>query len=153
VANARVDVVGQEEIPLVVDLYGQVFRPAKGAEFFRRRFLGRHNPLILIASLGERPVGFFTGFELKPGVYFAWLFGILPDCRRMGIASQLMDAMHAWVKDNEYHTIRFECQNQHRAMLHMAIASGYDVVGIRWDPDRNANLVIFEKYLSEDHSE
>jgi hypothetical protein len=71
----------------------------------------------------------------------------------MGIASQLMDAMHAWVREHDYHTVRFECQNQHRAMLHMAIARGYDVVGIRWDPDRNANLVIFEKYLGEGEAE
>jgi hypothetical protein len=33
-------------------------------------------------------------------------------------------------------------------MLHLAIARGYDIVGIRWDPDRLNNLVIFEKALS-----
>jgi GNAT superfamily N-acetyltransferase len=146
-------VVGQHELPLIADLYSQVFRPAKGTDFFRRRFLGRYNELILVASLGQRPVGFSVGFELKPGVYFSWLFGVLPDCRRMGIASQLMDAMHAWVREHDYHTVRFECQNQHRAMLHMAIATGYDVVGIRWDPDRNANLVILEKYLVDSQAD
>ena len=106
--------VSHEEIPLVVDLYGQVFRPARDGEFFRRRFHGRHNSLILIASLDERPVGFLTGFELKPDVYFAWLFGVLADCRRMGIASQLMDALHTWVKERGYDAVRFECQNQHK---------------------------------------
>jgi hypothetical protein len=30
----------------------------------------------------------------------------------------------------------------------MAIALGYDIVGIRWDPDRGDNLVIFEKVLT-----
>jgi hypothetical protein len=33
-------------------------------------------------------------------------------------------------------------------MLHLAIAKEYDIVGMRWDPDRGANLVIFEKSLS-----
>lgn len=149
-ANAKIEVVGHNEVPVIVEMYGQIFRPAREIEFFRRRFLGRYNSLILIASLDNKPVGFFVGFELKPGVYFAWLYGVMPDCRRMGIASQLMDAMHEWVKEHEYHTIRFECHNQHRAMLHMAIARGYDVVGLRWDPDRNANLVIFEKYLPDE---
>ena len=149
-ANSKIDVVGQNEIPLIANLYGQVFRPANGPDFFRRRFLGRYNTLILVANLDERPVGFFLGFELKPGVYFAWLYGVIADCRRMGIASQLMEAMHSWIREREYHTIRFECQNQHRAMMHMAIANGYDVVGIRWDPDRNANLVIFEKYFADE---
>lgn len=148
-ATAKIDIVGQSEIPLVVDLYGQIFRPAHEAEFFRRRFLGRYNSLVMLASLDERPVGFFLGFELKPSTYFSWLFGVLPEFRRVGVASQLMDAMHQWVAEHDYSTIRMECQNQHRPMLHMAIQLGYDVVGIRWDPDRGHNLVIFERALSE----
>jgi hypothetical protein len=32
-------------------------------------------------------------------------------------------------------------------MLHLAIAKEYDIVGMRWDPDRGDNLVIFEKVL------
>jgi GNAT superfamily N-acetyltransferase len=149
-ATAKVEIVGSNEIPLVAELYGQVFRPPREAEFFRRRFLGRHNPLMLVASIDERPVGFFLGFELKPSVFFAWLYGVLPDYRRAGVASQLMEAMHSWSAEHGYHSVRFECQNQHRAMLHMAIAQEYDVVGIRWDADRSANLIIFEKELPAD---
>jgi GNAT superfamily N-acetyltransferase len=147
-ANAKIDVVGPEEIPLITDLYCQIYRPTKQAEFFRRRFLGRYNGLRLIAALDERPVGFFLGFELKPSVYFSWLFGVLPEFRRKGIASQLMDAVHIWVADHGYNWIRFECQNEHRPMLHLAIAREYNVVGIRWDPDLGSNLVIFEKEMT-----
>ena len=81
-------------------------------------------------------------------MFFAWFYGVLRECRRQGIASQLMDAVHGWAKQNEYESIRFECHNQHRPMLHLAIALGYDIVGIRWDPDRGDNLVIFEKSLT-----
>lgn len=148
-ANAKVDVVGMSELGTVADLYNQVYRPARDIEFFRRRFLGRYNPLLLVASLDDRPVGFLSGFELKPSVYFVWLIGVIPDCRRMGIASQLLDALHDWVAQHGYGAIRLECQNQHRPMLHMAIERGYDIVGIRWDPDRGQNLVIFERSLGE----
>jgi len=147
-ATAKIDVVGPEEIPLVANLYNQVYRPSRDVEFFRRRFLGRYNTLMLVASLDDHPVGFFSGFELKPGVFFSWLFGVLPDYRRNGIATQLMDAVQAWVGQHGYESIRFECHNQHRPMLHLAISQAYDVVGIRWDPDRGNNLVIFEKVLT-----
>jgi len=40
--------------------------------------------LQLIARLSDRPVGFFLGFELKPTVYFAWFYGVAPDCRARG---------------------------------------------------------------------
>lgn len=147
-ADAVIDIVGPDELPLIVGLYNQIFRPAKDAEFFRRRFRGRYNVVQLAASLDGRPVGFFIGFELKPGVFFTWFYGVLPEFRRKGIASQLMEAVHEWARSNKYDAIRFECHNQHRPMLHLAITQEYDILGVRWDPDRNANLVLFQKTLN-----
>ncbi|MBL9123235.1 MAG: GNAT family N-acetyltransferase [Planctomycetaceae bacterium] len=147
-ATAKIDIVGPNEIPLIAELYSSVFRPARDAAFFRRRFQGRYNVLLLVASMDESPVGFFVGFELKPSMFFAWLYGVAPDQRRQGIASQLVEAVHSWAAEHGYEGIRFECHNQHRPMLHLAIAQNYDIVGIRWDPDRNENLVLFEKSLA-----
>src|SRR5579883_2735525 len=146
-ADATIDIVGPEDLEEIVKLFNQLFRPTRDAEFFKRRYLGRHNVLQMVARIEERPVGFFTGFELKPTVFFAWFYGVLPDFRRQGIASQLMEAVHDWAREQGYESIRFECHNQHRPMLHLAIANGYDIVGMRWDPDRGDNLVIFEKVL------
>jgi GNAT superfamily N-acetyltransferase len=147
-ADAIVELVGPDDLPEIVGLYNQIFRPSRDLESFSRRFHGRYNILQLVARLGTRPVGFFLGFELKPTVFFAWFYGVLPEFRRQGIASQLMDAVHSWARQNDYESLRFECHNQHRPMLHLAIALGYDIVGIRWDPDRGDNLVIFEKVLT-----
>lgn len=148
-ANAKIEIVGQGELPLMVQLYNQVFKPARDAAFFRRRFMGRYNPLMMVAQVEDHPVGFFIGFELKPTVYFAWYYGVLSDFRRAGVASQLMEAVHAWSRQQQYVSIRMECHNQHRPMLHMAIKERYEIVGIRWDPDRGENLVLFEKLLAE----
>jgi GNAT superfamily N-acetyltransferase len=148
-ADAIIDIVGPEDLPVVVSLYNQIFRPPRDVESFRRRYRGRYNILQMVARVGDRPVAFFLGFELKPTVFFAWFYGVVPDVRRVGIASQLMEAVHSWAKQHEYESIRFECHNQHRPMLHLAIALHYDIVGIRWDPDRGDNLVIFEKVLSQ----
>ena len=59
-----------------------------------------------------------------------------------------MEAVHSWARLNDYDAIRFECHNQHRSMLHMGISLEYDIVGIRWDPDRGANLLLFQKQLN-----
>src|SRR5207245_4846584 len=146
-ADATIEMVGPDDLPVISLLYNQIFRPPRDVEAFHRRYRGRYNVLQLIARLSDRPVGFFLGFELKPTVYFAWFYGVLPEFRRQAIASQLMEAVHEWARQNDYESIRFECHNQHRPMLHMAIALQYDIVGIRWDPDRGDNLVIFEKVL------
>ncbi len=147
-ADAIIDIVGIEDLTEIVQLFNQIFRPGRDEEFFRRRYQGRHNVLQMIAHLDRRPVGFFLGFELKPSVFFAWFYGVHGDFRRQGIASQLMEAVHDWARENDYEAIRFECHNQHRPMLHLGIAQEYDIVGIRWDPDRGANLLLFQKALS-----
>ncbi len=149
-ANAKIDVLGVNDLQLVADIYNEVFHPSRDGEFFKRRFLGRYNGLIMIASVEGRPAGFAMGFELKPAVFFGWLYGVLPDYRRAGIGSQLMDAVHAWAKEHGYESIRHECQNRHRGMLHMLLDHEYDVMGVRWDPDRGENLLIFEKPLLND---
>jgi GNAT superfamily N-acetyltransferase len=146
-ADAIVEIVGQEDLPVIVELYNQVYRPARDVESFKRRFQGRHNILQMIARVGDRPVGFFLGFELKPTTFFAWFYGVIPEYRRQGIASQLMEAVHEWAAQNDYNSVRLECHNSARPMLHLSIALGYDIAGIRWDPDRGDNLVIFEKTL------
>jgi GNAT superfamily N-acetyltransferase len=101
----------------------------------------------MIARVDDRPVGFFLGFELKPDTFFAWFYGVLPEFRRAGIGSQLMEAAESWAAQHEYEVLRLECHNQHRPLLHLAIDLGYDIAGIRWDADRGANLIILEKSL------
>lgn len=146
-ANANIVVVGPSEVPLIVDLYNQVLSPAQDAAFFTRRFEARHNVSMLVAMLDERHVGFIVGFELMPTTYFSWLCGVLPEFRRLAVATQLIQAQHAWAQQHGYSVLRFECQNQHRPMLQLAITEGYDLVGIRWDTATANNVAIFEKDL------
>ncbi len=146
-ADAVIDPVELDDLPLIVDLYNRIYRPARTVEAFRRRYLGRYNVLQLVARLDDKPVGFFTGAEQEPAVFSAWCYGVLPDARRMGIGSQLLAAAHAWATEHSYDTIRLECHNRQRPMLHLAVDLGYDIVGTRWDGDRGDSLVIFEKSL------
>ncbi len=144
-ANADIIMVGPTETTLITELYNQVFAPKRDIAFFDRRFKGRGNLLNLIAEVDQRPVGFLSGFELKPNTWFNWLVGVLPDFRRAGIASQLCEAEQAWARDQGYQYVRMECHNQHRPVLQMLIRQNFDIVGLRFDADRQNNLVVFEK--------
>ena len=148
-ANADIVMLGMRELPLIVELFNSVFRPWREQAFFERRLRGRTNPLLLLAQVEGRPVGFAVGYENKPRTFYCWLIGVLPDYRRSGIASQLMEALTAWAHDNGYHIIRFECFNTQRPMLHLAISHNYDIVGIRYDSDTGQNLVILEHLTTE----
>ena len=146
-ADAVIEVVSEDELPLIVELYNQIFRPARTVESFRRRYMGRYNVLQLVAKVEGKPIGFFLGFELKPDTFFAWFYGVLPDERRAGLGAQLMETAQKWAQDHNYELMRLECLNSHRPMLHLAIDLNYDIVGLRWDADLKGNLVLFEKKL------
>jgi GNAT superfamily N-acetyltransferase len=146
-ADVIIDIIAPDDLSVVVQLYNQIFRPSRDEEHFQRRYLGRHNIVQMVARLEERAVGFVLGFELKPRVFYTWFYGVLGPHRRSGIASQLMEALHSWCRQNDYEAIRAECFNRQRAMLHLAINQEYDIIGIRWDHDHNDNLILLQKML------
>ena len=148
-ATAEIHRVGPGEFELLANLYGEVFRPARDADFFTHRLDGKRNVLCLVAEVDNQPAGFSCAYELRPTTYYSWLCGVLPDARRMGVASQLMAAEQVWASEQGYEMLRFECSNQARPMIHVAVRDGYDIVGIRWDTRSAANLVIFEKTLHQ----
>ena len=143
-------IVTESQLPVIVELYNQIFRPPENESYFRRRFQGRYNVLAMLAALDRQPVGFCIGFELKPHVFYNWLIGVQNDYRRKSIGRHLLAAQHEWAKTHGYDYIRLETLNRHRAMLHLALDLEYDLVGTRWDSMRSDLLIQFEKPLSDD---
>jgi GNAT superfamily N-acetyltransferase len=145
VAQAEIVIADEHLLPQVAEIYNTCFRPRADVDYFTRRFAARHNVLTLLARIDERPVGFWIGFELKPAVYYHWLGAAAPGMRRSGIGQQLQEALEAWARENDYEYLRTECLNSQREFIHFALASGYDIVGVRWDSMHSDNMVIFEK--------
>ncbi len=148
-ATANIDIVGPSEYGLIRDLYNQIFAPSVEDVFFSRRLENRHNALMMVAELEKEPVGFSCGYELRPSTYYSWLSGVITSARRMGVATQLLLAEHAWAKEKGYEMARFECYNKHKAMVMLATRTGYDIAGTRYDSHMAGNLVIFEKNLQD----
>lgn len=142
-----IDLINPEDTELLAHLHNQMFRPERTPESFSRRFQGRSKILVLVARLKTNAVAYYVGFELKPSVHFAWLVGVVPEFRRQGVASRMMQTAQMWAREQGYVSLRFECNNTHRPMLHFGISNEYQIVGIRWDPDTGQNLVIFERLL------
>ena len=144
-AQAEIVIADEHLLPHVAELYNACFRPKADVAYFTRRFAARQSVLTLLARVDERPVGFWIGFELKPGVFYHWLGAVASDARRGGVAQQLQEAMESWARENGYEYLRTECLNAQREFVHFAVSCGYDVVGIRWDSTHSENMIIFEK--------
>ena len=50
-ANAEIIVVGPDEVDTIVELFNEVFRPARDRAFIERRLEGHINPLVLMAII------------------------------------------------------------------------------------------------------
>lgn len=148
-AQADITIVTEQQLPTIIELYNQIFRPQENEAYFRRRFQGRYNVLVMLAALDNRAIGFCIGFELKPHVFYTWLIGVHGDFRRKSIGRQLMESQHEWAAGHGYEFSRFETLNRHRSMVHMAVVLEYDIVGTRWDSTRSDLLIQFEKPLTE----
>lgn len=149
-ADAIIDRISPTDFATIAHLYGQIFRPAREPAFFERRLKGRQGVLAQVARIENDAVGFYIGMEMKPSTHFAWLVGVVPDVRRSGIGTQLMRAAIDWSRTEGYRTLRFEATNRVRPFLHFGISEGFDIVGLRWDPDLMTNLLVFEKALLEE---
>jgi GNAT superfamily N-acetyltransferase len=147
VARADIIIADDRLLAQAVELYNSMFRPKREVDFFKRRFTGRYNALTLLARVGDRPAGFWIGYELKPGMFYHWLGGVSADIRRQGVGRQLQEAQQAWARDHGYEYVRCECLNHQREFIHFAVELGYDIVGIRWDSTHADNLIVFEKNL------
>src|SRR5262249_21967058 len=53
-ADAIIELVGPEELPLIVSIFNQIIRPPRDVDTFERRFRGRYNVLQLIARVDDR---------------------------------------------------------------------------------------------------
>jgi GNAT superfamily N-acetyltransferase len=147
-ADAIIEIIGQDDAPTIVELYNQVFRPAQDVARFRRLCTGRYNLLQMLARVGDRPVGFFVGMELDPQTFGGLTCGVHPDFRRQGIATQLFEAMHEWARGRHYEAMRIECPATAAPMMHLALDQGYLVTGVRCDAAGGSNHVVLEKDLT-----
>ncbi|MBX7105031.1 MAG: GNAT family N-acetyltransferase [Gemmataceae bacterium] len=148
-ADAIIEIIGQDDLPTIVELHNQVFRPAQDAGRFRRRCAGRYNLLQMLARMGDRPVGFFLGAEVDPLTFAGFTWGVHPDVRRQGIATQLIEAVHEWARSHHYETVRLDCPNAARPMMQLALELGYDITGLHCDSSGESR-VTFEFDLLRD---
>ena len=85
--------------------------------------------LALVAYIDNEPVAYKLGYALDSNTFYSWLGAVAPKCRWQGIAQALLNAQEAWVKANNYRTIKVKSMNPFPAMLSLLIKNGYAIAG------------------------
>jgi len=85
--------------------------------------------LALVDYIDNEPVAYKLGYALDSNTFYSWLGAVAPKCRWQGIAQALLNAQEAWVKANNYRTIKVKSMNPFPAMLSLLIKNGYAIAG------------------------
>ena len=78
-------------------------------------------------------VGFKLGYAVTSERYYSWLGGVHPCYQRRGIAANLMEQQHQWVRSAGYSVIETELIQTNHAMAKLNEATGFTAAGVRFD--------------------
>lgn len=104
--------------------------------------------LILIARIGEVLVGYKVGYELTEDIFYSWLGGVIPEHRKHGVATSLLNFQEKWIRDSGYKQIKVKSMNRFPNMLNLLISKGYEIVGVEESVGSLDRKILFVKALS-----
>lgn len=135
--------VQPKDIDLIAKLSEKTLGSFDSAHFLQKFDLRKKHHLAL-GMIDDQPVAFKLGYEIDGETFYSWIGGVLPEYRGLAIASDLMEAQHAWCAREGYKKVQTKTQNKFRKMLLLNIKSGFQVVGL--EKSRNGeDKILLEK--------
>lgn len=101
---------------------------------------------IIAMDTNAEIVGYKMGYELNDETFYSWLGGVNPKYRNQGIASDLLNRQHGYVKTKGYKTVQTKTLNKWKEMLILNLKNGFDVKSTYTD-EKGRNKIILEKEL------
>lgn len=142
-AALHIERVGMERLGVIHRLNTTIFDEERIINTFERTDL-----LMLLALLDDEPVGFKVGYRLRPGTFYSAKGGVLPPCRRQGIARALLHVMMDCVRDWGYQTFAYDTfPNRHPGMTILGLSEGFRVAKAGYNPQYDDYRLRFEKEL------
>jgi GNAT superfamily N-acetyltransferase len=108
----------------------------------------REDLLMLVAWLGDEPVGFKIGYRENRFLYYSAKGGVSPLYRGQGIARQLLDEMCRLAKEWGYRRFAYDTfPNRHPGMTVLGLHADFRVVRADFNTVYNDFRLRFEKTL------
>lgn len=127
----------------IIDLHKNIFGTS---DDLITKIGSKHRLLVITAMDGTKVIGYKIGYELDNNKFYSWLGGVDTNYRKHGIASELMEKQHQYLKENGYSVIQTKTMNKWRSMLVLNIKNGFDVIDTYID-EKGLHKIILEKKL------
>ncbi len=108
----------------------------------------REDLLMLLAYLGDEPVGFKIGYKESKHTFYSAKGGVLEAYRRRGISRRLLDEMVVRIRRKGYRILAYDTfPNMHPGMTIMGLVEGFRVTRADYNPTYKDFRLRFEKKL------
>jgi predicted GNAT superfamily acetyltransferase len=135
----------QEVLDQILRLHAAIFGDSSQLE---KRMADKPGLLVASALHQNHVIGYKLGYELEEHKFYSWLGGVDERYRGKGIASNLMEIQHDYIKDKGYGVVRTKTMNKWRDMLILNIKHGFDVLETYID-DKGMHKIVLEKKLGD----
>ena len=138
-------VSSQRLIRSLIAFNAKAFGSRTDEKQFVKKLKSKHGVLIQLCLNSNQIVGMKLGYEEKPGYFYSWLGGVLPEFRRLGIASQLMRAQHDWCQGKGYAYIETRTRTNNPGMMILNLKVGFKPEGFVIDPKHGPQIIFVKK--------
>ncbi len=139
----RIVEVGMGQLDVIKRLNRVIFGEERVINTFERADL-----MMLLASLGDEPVGFKIGYKESRETFYSAKGGVLAAYRRRGISRQLLYAMTERIRRKGYRILAYDTfPNMHPGMTVMGLEEGFRVTRADYNPTYKDFRLRFEKKI------
>jgi GNAT superfamily N-acetyltransferase len=137
-----------DSLPLadIAQIYEKCFQAKLDEAEFLKKVDERSNLLVLLAYDKELPVAMKVGYAIDKATFHSWKCGVIPEYRKLGLASELMRSQHKWCEGWGFKKLQTLSRNESIDMIKLNLNAGFKVTGTT--PSDKGLKINFEKVLS-----
>lgn len=138
--------VTEDDIENLRVVYSRCFSTELNVNKFKGKLAAHSKFLLLQAFDRDQLVAFKFGYAESIDTFYSWLGGVLPEYRKLGLASVLMKQQHEWCSKNGFRKVFTRTRNDYVAMLRLNFSFGFKIIGIQKNGTDEIKIIL-EKNL------
>jgi len=95
---------------------------------------------VVVAKMGDLPIGFTIWYETLPGTAYIWLTGVVREYRGRGIGLQLHKTLLRYLRDEGFDAVWFKAAKSKYRWIKRHISMGFRII----EHVREANVDIYK---------
>lgn len=139
-----------DDLNIIVELDRAVFGLSRTSEEIEDKLRLQKDVHITVATITDgKLVGYGIGYERK-GKYYLWSLAVLPEYRRKGIGSDVIQEQARFAKERGYASFLVKTSNRWKEMIRLLLKKGFNIIGFKeheWEDGPLGSAIWLEKNI------